>query len=293
MLKKWSILIVSVIVILCACSQQQPQKNQSSEKPSTNKVTKDIKLPKIAHIVIVIEENHAQQQIIGNTAAPYMNSLVAQGANFTNYYAIEHPSQPNYLDIFSGSNHGVTNDWMPNTKFSTANLGSELIAKNYSFTGYSEDLPSVGFDGESHGDYARKHNPWTNFTNVPKKSNQPLKYFPADFKQLPSVSFVIPNLQHDMHDGTIKVADQWLKKHLGAYVKWAKTNNSLLIVTWDEDDESHNNKIPTFFVGPMVKPGQYAENVNHFNLLRTIEDIYGLSHAGESNTVEPIADIWK
>jgi hypothetical protein len=293
LLKKWSILIVSIIVILSACSQQQPSKNQTSKKPSTTKVSREVKLPKIDHIVIVIEENHARQQIIGNSSAPYMNLLAAQGANFTNYHAIEHPSQPNYLDIFSGSNQGVTNDRMPKTKFSSANLASELIAKNYTFAGYSEDLPSIGFNGESHNKYARKHNPWTNFTNVPKKANQPLKNFPTDFKQLPTVSFVIPNLQHDMHDGTIKEADQWLKNHLDAYVQWAKTNNSLLIVTWDEDDESHDNKIPTFFVGPMVKQGQYDENVNHFNLLRTIEDIYGLSHAGESNSAETIANIWK
>jgi hypothetical protein len=293
LLKKWSILIVSIIVILSACSQQQPPKNQTSEKPSITKVSREVKLPKIDHFVIVIEENHARQQIIGNSSAPYMNLLAAQGAIFTNYHAIEHPSQPNYLDIFSGSNQGVTDDRMPKTKFSSANLASELIAKNYTFAGYSEDLPSVGFNGESHNKYARKHNPWTNFTNVPKKANQPLKNFPGDFKQLPTVSFVIPNLQHDMHDGTIKEADQWLRKNLDAYVQWAKTNNSLLIVTWDEDDESHDNKIPTFFVGPMVKPGQYTENVNHFNLLRTIEDIYSLPHAGESNSAEPIANIWK
>ncbi|WP_235841957.1 alkaline phosphatase family protein [Neobacillus fumarioli] len=288
-MKKWIILIGSLMIILSACSQQQSPKNQPPKKPVMTKVS----LSKIDRIVIVIEENHASQQINGNQSAPYMNSLAFQGANFTNYHAIEHPSQPNYLDIFSGSNQGVTNDRMPKTKFTADNLASELIAKNYTFAGFSEDLPSVGFNGEKHNHYARKHNPWVNFTNVPKLANQPLKNFRTDFHKLPTVSFVIPNLQHDMHDGTIKEADQWLKEHLDAYVKWAKTNNSLLIVTWDEDDNSHENTIPTFFVGPMVKQGEYHQKVNHFNLLRTIEDIYGLPHAGESNYVSPIADIWK
>jgi phospholipase C len=283
-----------MLLLVSACNQTEPKK----KSPIVNKIKKQVQkvnLPKIDHIVIVIEENHSQSQIANNSSAPYMNLLMKQGANFTNYHAIEHPSQPNYLDLFSGANQGVTSDWIPKTKFSTANLGYELIAKNYSFTGYSEGLPSTGFNGESagNGGYARKHNPWVNFTNIPKKYNQSFTNFPKDFQKLPTVSFVIPNLQHDMHNGTIKEADQWLKDNINPYVHWAKTHNSLLIVTWDEDEGSAENMIPTFFVGPMVKTGKYSENVNHFGLLRTIEDIYGLSHAGEAQNSSPIADIWK
>jgi len=42
-----------------------------------------------------------------------------------------------------------------------------------------------------------KHNPWANFTNVSKKANQPLEKFPTNFSKLPTVSFIIPNLQND------------------------------------------------------------------------------------------------
>jgi phosphatidylinositol-3-phosphatase len=293
LIKKRGLVLVIVLIILSACSQTQ-SKETIPIKTVKHKITKT-KLPKIDHIVIVVEENHSQQEIVHNPSAPYMNSLIKQGANFTNFHAIEHPSQPNYLDLFSGSNQGVTNDGVPRSKFSTQNLASLLIEKNHSFTGYSEDLPSVGFNGVTtgRGGYARKHNPWVNFMNVPKKANQPFKNFPKDYNQLPTVSFVIPNLQHDMHDGSIMEGDQWLKKHLNPYVKWAKAHNSLLVVTWDEDDRSQSNKIPTFFVGPMVKNGQNTGEVNHFNLLRTIEDIYGLSHAGKSAGVKPILDVWK
>jgi hypothetical protein len=96
-----------------------------------------------------------------------------------------------------------------------------------------------------------------------------------------------------MHDGTIKEADDWLKEKINPYVEWAKNHNSLLIVTWDEDDYSQDNKIATFFVGPMVKTGRFDEKLNHYNLLRTIEDLYSLAHAGESKAVEPIMKIWK
>jgi len=66
-------------------------------------------MPKPDHIVIAIEENHAYSQIIGSDSAPYINSLVADSfsAIFINSYAITYPSQPNYLDLFSGSDQGV------------------------------------------------------------------------------------------------------------------------------------------------------------------------------------------
>ncbi|HSZ55982.1 MAG TPA: hypothetical protein VK797_09990, partial [Tepidisphaeraceae bacterium] len=67
-------------------------------------------VPTPAHVVIVVEENSSYDEIIGNSSAPYINTLASQGALFTNSSAIEHPSQPNYLDLFSGSNQGVTDD---------------------------------------------------------------------------------------------------------------------------------------------------------------------------------------
>lgn len=291
---KWFFLLFGIVIILGACTQHESNQETAPVK-TAKKQSEKVILPRIDHIVIVVEENHSQSQITNRSFAPYMNLLMNQGANFTNFHAIEHPSQPNYLDLFSGSNQGVTNDRIPASKFSSANLASELIEKKYSFIGYSEGLPLAGYNGESTGKsgYARKHNPWVNFTNIPKEANQPLTNFPKNFEKLPTVSFVIPTLQNDMHDGTIQEADQWLKAHLDPYVQWAKTHNSLLIVTWDEDEGTQNNTIPTFFVGPMIKTGQYSENLNHFNLLRTIEDIYGLSHAGAAGNSSPIVGIWR
>src|SRR6266850_7084583 len=96
-----------------------------------------------AHVVIVMEENHSYNEIIGSSSAPYINSLVSQGVLFNNSFAIEHPSEPNYLDIFSGSNQGVTDDSCPHN-FTTANLGAQLLGSGYTFIGYGEGLPSVG-----------------------------------------------------------------------------------------------------------------------------------------------------
>jgi hypothetical protein len=248
-------------------------------------------VPRIDHIVIVVEENHSYKQIVEGSDSPYMHSLIERGALFTNAHGITHPSQPNYLALFSGSSQGIKDDSCQKP-FTASNLASELLQAKLTFTGYSEDLPKAGYTGCSSKGYARKHNPWVQFTNVPEELNRPLTDFPKDFSKLPTVSYVIPNHQDDMHDGTVKQADDWMKTNLDAYVSWADKNRSLLIVTWDEDDFSKANQIPLIIVGPMVETGTYKENVNHYHVLRMIEDIYQLPLLGESKHVEPIASFW-
>jgi hypothetical protein len=253
--------------------------------------------PTPEHVVLVIEENHGYAQIIGSPSAPYINGLASQGALMTNSFAIEHPSQPNYLDLFSGSNQGITDDSTPHY-FSTPNLGGELLDAGLTFAGYSEDLPSPGYLGDMSGHYGRNHNPWVDFTELPPEAtNQPFQgYFPSDFSQLPTVSIVVPSKIDDMHDGMdparIQAGDTWLQNNIDAYVQWAYANNSLLIVTFDEDNNMQGNHIATLVVGPMVQSGQYDEAINHYTLLRTIEDMYGLPYAGHSADVDPIMDIW-
>ncbi|HTU72696.1 MAG TPA: alkaline phosphatase family protein [Trebonia sp.] len=252
-------------------------------------------LPVPSHIVVVMEENHSYSDIIGNTSqAPYMNQLAGEGALMTSSYAITHPSEPNYMALFAGSTFGLSSDACPVSEGSTANLGSELLAAGDTFKGYSEGLPSAGSTTCSKGEYARKHSPWINFSNVPAADSLPYSSFPtsASYASLPTVSFVIPNLDDDMHDGTIAEADTWLKNNMSAYATWAQSNNSLLIVTWDEDDYTENNQVPTIIVGQDVKAGHYSETINHYNVLATIEKMYGLTAVGSSSTASAISDIW-
>ena len=250
-------------------------------------------VPQYSHVVVVMEENHSYSDIIGDTTdAPYINQLANSGALMTSSYAITHPSEPNYLALFAGSTFGLSSDKCPVSEGTTANLGSELIDAGYTFAGYSEDLPSTGSTTCSSGDYARKHSPWVNFSNVPSSDSLPFSSFPTDYSTLPTVSFVIPNLQDDMHDGSISQADTWLNDNLSAYATWAASNNSLLIVTWDEDDYTESNQIPTIFYGAGVTTGTYDENINHYNVLATLEQMYGLSAVGNSSGATPITDIF-
>ncbi len=248
-------------------------------------------VPRPDHVVVLLMENHSAAGILGNPQAPYINSLAAAGALMTQSFAVTHPSQPNYIALFSGSLNGVIDDSCPHT-LTTDNLGAELIGAGLGFVTYSEDLPSVGYAGCGAGAYARKHNPAVNFPSVPASSNQPLTSFPTDYTTLPAVSFLVPNLLHDMHDGTIPQGDAWVQSQISGYVTWAQAHNSILILTFDEDDNSQNNQIPTIIVGGGITPGQYAQRITHYSVLRTLQDAYGLAPIGASTTAAPILDVW-
>jgi hypothetical protein len=232
-------------------------------------------------------ENHSYSDVIGSSQAPFINSLARTGKSLTQLFAITHPSEPNYLALFSGSVQGVTDDSCPHS-YPSPNLGSELRTAHHTFVGYSEGLPSVGSTVCSAGEYARKHAPWVDFTNLPATTNQPFTAFPSDYAKLPTLSFVIPNLANDMHDGTVKQGDTWLQQHLGTYAQWATTHKSLLVVTWDEDDHSQNNQIPPVVVGAGVTPGVINTRATLYSLLRLFEDLYGLPRLGASATAPAI-----
>jgi len=250
-------------------------------------------LPQPAHVVIVVEENRSEGNIIGSKSTPFISALAANGANMAQSFAETHPSEPNYLALFAGSTFGLTKDACPVDGGNTPNLASELLAAGYTFIGYAEGLPAAGSTVCSAGKYARKHVPWANFTNVPPTNSLPFSAFPmGNYANLPTVSFVIPNNDDNMHDGSIAQGDAWLSRQLSDYANWAVANNSLLIVTWDEDDGGPRNQIPTVIYGAHVQPGTYNEQISHYNVLSTLEQMYGLPKTGNAANAAPIATIW-
>lgn len=269
------------------------------------------------HIVVLMDENRAYSEIVGNTNdAPYLNSLLPIAANFTDSHAEQHPTDPNYLFFFSGDNQGITGNSIPtNLPFTTPNLAAQLLNAGYTFVDYAEDLPFTGDTtpvvNGPHGTYYEEENVagyWISTNQPPPSTNnlppivlQPLTNWPAaDFRQLPNIAFVHSVEENDMHEGlwpnssiTISNGDFWIRATLESYIKWAMTNNSLFIFTYDESSSlSPDNQIPTFFIGPMIRPGNYTNTINHFNVLRTLEDIYHLPYAGAAATAAPITNIW-
>ena len=132
-----------------------------------------------------------------------------------------HPSQPNYLALFSGSTQNLTDNSCPHT-LAGDNLANSLLRAGLTFGIYSESMPSAGYTGCVYGHYQRKHNPAVNWqgVNVPPSANQPFANFPQDFSKLPTVAMVVPNQENDMHNGgeldAILRGDAWLRTHLDA-----------------------------------------------------------------------------
>jgi acid phosphatase len=250
-------------------------------------------LPTPDHVVVVVFENKDEDQVQSSTDAPYFNALAAKGAAFTNWTAITHPSQPNYLALFSGSTQGVTDDHcLPAASLPGPDLGGELLAAGKTFVGYAEAMPGAGYTGCASGRYAAKHNPWKDFADVPPAVSQPFSAFPGDYSTLPTVAFVVPDMCDDMHDCPVATGDAWLKAHMSGYADWAAAHNSLLIVTWDEDDFTQANVIPTTIVGAHVTPGTYPEHASHYALLRTIEDMYHLAPTGAAAQTTALTGFW-
>jgi Hint domain-containing protein/phosphoesterase family protein len=245
-------------------------------------------VPTFDHIVVVMEENHSYNQIIGDTLdAPYINNtLAAGGALMGNYFAITSPSEPNYFALYAGSTFGVTDDNFHSEPDPT--LYTILQAAGKTFTGFV-DTASNATD--------QNHNPWEYFpegTSVETGFTSFPALFPSgDYSSLPNVSFVIPNVNDDMHNGTIAAGDSWLQTNLSAYALWATSHNSLLIVTWDESGGTQNNQVPAIFYGADVKPGVYTTtSYDHYNMLSTLLAGYGLTGPNNAATAAPISEIF-
>src|SRR3954462_13420372 len=201
------LLLLATILLSISTYRLAPAQPGSSPIPESTSASHPAGLPRYDHVVIVVEENKDYDEVIGNAAAPYINTVLkAEGANFTRMYGEEHYSQGNYFWLFSGSNQSVGfQDQVPGKLFTSSNLGEQLITKCepskpytqcLSFKGYAESLPSIGSavefvqkEGctEDGTIYGRKHVPWISIANVPygttveTSSNLRFEDFPRDF----------------------------------------------------------------------------------------------------------------
>ncbi len=235
--------------------------------------------PHGSQVTVIVMENKEYDRVVGNPQARYFNdTLVPQGVLLRNSHAIGHPSEPNYLALFSGSTQRIHGDPCP-AYFAVANVASELIAAGKTFAGYSESMPRNGYKGCYHGLYDRNHNPWVEFKNVPQSDNLVYDGFPS---KVAALVWIVPNLCHDTHNCTVKVGDKWLSKNLPPIIAWDKVHDGLLIVTWDEadPDDSSKNHIPTVLVGPMIRSGvrRHAEPRSLLGAAHDRENLRGGLH---------------
>ena len=298
--------LLAIVVIVGANGHQPPAANVST--PTT--AASITRMPAFDHIYLIVLENEAANSIVGNSRAPYLNQLISQYGLTTNYTAVAHPSQPNYLALWSGSPQGVRDDGVH--RLNTTQLGDQLDAAGKSWKVFAENLPvankagqpicftgataSGGPDGS--GTYARKHEPAISFLDVSNDAPRCISHL-TDFSHFdPAVAnleLIVPNLCNDMHNCPLATGDAWLQSWLSPHIldtpTWRDTNSALFI-TWDEgtSNKGGGGPVATIVVSKQTPPG-YRSNVphDHYSLLRSIEDSWGLGCLQNSCTANDLS----
>ena len=219
---------------------------------------------------------------------PYLNSLASQYGLATQFYANTHPSIGNYFMMTTGQI--ITNNDSYNNVVLADNIVRHLLTAGKTWKSYAESLPSVGYTGIDVYPYAKKHNPFSFFSDVVNSSTEvsnlvPFTQFSADLaaNQLPQFSFIVPNLLDDAHDGTPQQADNWLKTNIGPLVASPMfQRDGLLIVLFDEagtSDTTHGGgHIPCLIVSPLAKKGYQSTTLyQHQNALRLMLEGLGVT----------------
>lgn len=252
---------------------------------------------RIQRVFLIVFENTDAQDAL---AQPFFRRLAQSGAYLAGFHGLTHPSQPNYIGLIAGSMLGVADN--ANHDLEGDHLGDLVDRAGKTWKVYAEDYPGQCFLGARSGNYVRKHVPFLSFKNI---QNDPVRCaqivdaqeLHTDLKRrsLPDFSLYIPNNLNNAHDRGIAVADQWFEKAFGPLLgNRAFMEGTLFIVTFDEGARSPTNDVYTVFLGDSAAAGAVSNvNYNHYNLLKTIESILGLSSLGrEDSKAAPITGIW-
>lgn len=249
-------------------------------------------------VVVVVLENAGYDEAI---AQPFLSKLASQGALLTDFHAVDHPSQPNYIAMIAGDTLGVDGDGVVN--LDARHLGDLLEAAGKTWKVYAQGYPGGCFLGAGRGAYARKHVPFLSFKNVSRDPKRCANVgddsgFLAAAKSggLPDFSFFVPDLDNDGHETGAAYADRWLASYFGPLLRdSAFTRDTLLAVTFDEDDMTGDNRIYTALYGASVAPSSGSNApLTHYSLLRTIEDALGLATLGKNDaSAAPISGVWR
>jgi acid phosphatase len=244
-------------------------------------------VPAFDHIFLVIMENHGYDEIIGSSDAPFLNQLASRYGVATNYVSVAHPSLPNYLALTGGDTFGVTTDCTDCFQSAPNLLVDRVAVSGRSWRAYLESMPSPGYLGDAYP-YMQKHNPFVYYDDVRTDPAQLANVVPASqlttdlssAQTTPAFGWITPNMLDDMHDGTVAQGDAWLSRQIPALLSapaWTQ-RQSLLVITWDEDDNAPGNQVATIVVAAQVPAGfRSAVAYNHYSLLRTIEVAWGLA----------------
>lgn len=304
-------------------AQQQITKSEAGKQEEAERAAARAKAHHFDRVVIIVLENTDYDRAMRD---PNLAALATQGASFTNFHALFHPSYPNYLAIIAGTDFGLhrrgsyLGDKQVNFPNDSAHrtIADRLIAAGLDFKQYAEEMPAGTCPwnimdlhvADKRGNYVRRHVPFLSFREVQEKwcdrviqvdSAKADNFFVQDAKKgLVAYSFYTPNMNHDGHDTTAQVSGAWVKKFLDESFPENLRKGTLVVVTFDESGGNEDNRIYTVFLGDMVKPANQQDpsalgkRYTHYSVLRTIEDNFGLEPlTANDRDAEPITGIWK
>lgn len=259
----------------------------------------------LEHVAVVVMENKEYGQVIGNRHAPWITRQAHRFGLASRYYAITHPSLPNYLAITGGDTFGIEDD-CSDCHVDEPSIASELDDAGVSWKAYMEDMPSPCYQSlsgqDAFGLYLKHHNPFFYYDSI--------RTFPDCQKVVPYSSlrqdladtpprfiWITPNVCHDMHDCSVRIGDRWLKDQLPFLIRKLGPR-SAVFVTFDEGATTSERGCCNGAAGghiPMIVLGSAARRhtvtrqpLDHYALLRTIETALGvplLGHSAEAGTL--------
>lgn len=271
-LRRWTVLLAVVAAVggsLAACAPPPPT-------PAAG--------VKASKVLVVVEENHSLAQM--QSGMPYLFSLAKSHAYATNYTAIRHPSEPNYIAIAAGSTLGDTSDHNPAWQTSGQSVFGQAVAAGRTAKVYAESMTS-NCQLSNHSPYAVKHNPWPSFSdersacqagNVPAGSpSSGALHNDIQAGTLPNAGMLVPNLDNDAHDGSLGTADTWLKNWLGQAMAGPdyRSGRLVIVVTADEDNGSQGNKVLTVLIHPNQNGQVVTTALDHYSLAGFYDAVLG------------------
>jgi acid phosphatase len=237
--------------------------------------------PGAGKLLVFVVENHSLDQM--KQQMPWTYRFAQRFGYATHYFAMTHPSLPNYLAIAGGSTFGVTDDASPSAHPLTGHSVFGLARRaGLSARVYAEHLPA-NCDLTSSGTYAVKHNPWPYFVDERSachKLDVPLARYRHDVRHghLPAAGMVVPDLCNDAHDCSLAKADAWLEKRIKLALSGSDFEQGRLaiVVTADEDDRSQGNKVLTVLAQRRVHHVVTRTRLTHLSLCRLYTQILGV-----------------
>jgi phosphatidylinositol-3-phosphatase len=259
---------------------------------------KSASIPQVSHVVLLIEENHSFASVIGNPGMPYTNSLAQKYALATQYYAVTHPSLPNYFMLTVGVTTAVDDSFAGTV--TSDNVVRALTAAGRSWKIYAESLPGPGYLGPTSVPYVKDHNPFAYFSDVVASTVQagnmvPFSQLALDLKNgtLPNYAMIVPDLANDGHDcpnlapsctdaQKLATVDSWIQSNVGPLISDPAFQNSVLIYTWDEADitdvTNGGGRVATILAGPKVRTGYQSTTLyQHQSTLKLTLQLLGVS----------------